>query len=118
MGVGKDLTEAEMAKIGALTAANWTQRRIAQEIGRDKKAVFNHQKRMKTGKATRKASRTSKLSERMIRFVIQKAQTGDYSARQITAMINNDFNVEIGVRRIQQIISAAPHMKYVKISKL
>ena len=91
MGAGKDLTPAEMAKIEALAAANWTQRRIAQEIGRDKKAVFNHQKRMKTGKELRKTTRTSKLSDRMIRFVIQKAQTGQYSARQITGMTNNDF---------------------------
>ena len=117
MGAGKDLTQAEMVKIEALTAANWTQRRIAQEIGRDKKAVFNHQKRMKTGKELRKTTRTSKLSDRMIRFAVQKAQTGQYSARQITGMINNDFKIEIGVRRIQQIISGAPHMKYLKMIK-
>ena len=93
MGTGKDLTTAEMAKIEALTAANWTQRRIAQEIRRDKKAVFNYQKRMNTAKELRKTTRASKLSDRTIRFVIQKAQTGQFSAHQIAGMISNDFKI-------------------------
>ena len=65
-----------MAKIEALTAANWTQRRIDQGIGRDKKAVFSNQKQMKNHKELRKSTRTFKLSDRMIKFAIHKAQTG------------------------------------------
>ena len=117
MGAGKYLTPAEMAKIEALTAANWTQRRIAQEIRRDKKASFDHQKRMKTGKEPRKTTRASKLSDCKIGFVIQKAQTDQFSALQITGMINYDSNMQVGVQRIQQIISGAPHKKYLKMIK-
>ena len=78
MGGANNLTPAEIAKIEALTTESWAQRRLSLEIGTDKKAVSNHQKRIKTGKELRKTTGTSKLSDRMIRFVIQEAQTGQF----------------------------------------
>ncbi len=54
------------------------------------------------------------MTERMIRGLIKKARTGKFSARQLVAVAKNDFKVDIGVRRKQQIISNAPFMKYLK----
>ena len=117
MGVGRNLSEKQKGEIEAYTEAGWSQRRIAKAIGKDKKAVYNHQQRMKSPKPPSKMGRKPKLTDRMITSLIRKARTGSYSARELTSIAQNDFEVDIGVRRVQQIISDAPFMKYLKMLK-
>ena len=50
----------------------------------------------------------------MITSLIRKAGAGPYSAGEITTIAKNDFEVVIGLRRVQQIISDTPLMKYLK----
>ncbi len=46
MGAGKALSPQEEGKIESFTTDGWSQRTIAEEIGRDKKAVLNHQRQL------------------------------------------------------------------------
>lgn len=108
------MTDEEKGKIEALTTANWSQRRIAQEIGRDKKTVLNYQRHLKSPKPKAKLVRKSKLTTRMMGSLIIKARTGKFSSRELVGLIKADFNIEIDIRRMQQIISNAPYMKYLK----
>ena len=117
MGAGKNLTEQEKGQIEAYTNANWSQRKIVPALGRDKKAVHNHQKLMKQLSVPKKQGRKPKLSDRMLRNLIQKARSGSSSARQLVSIAENDFGVTIGIRRMQQIISEAPFMKSLKMLK-
>ena len=117
MPAGTNLTDREKGLIEAYTVENWSQRAIAKELGRSKKAVYNHQKRLKSSKSPKKQGRKPKLSDRMMKTLIRKARTGEYSARQLVSVASNDFKVDIGVRRMQQIISEAPFMKYLKMLK-
>ena len=117
MPAGTNLTDREKGLIEACTAENWSQRDIAKELGRGKKAIYNHQKRLKSPKLPKKQGRKPKLSDRMMKILIRKARSGEYSARQLVSVANNDFNVGIGIRRMQQIISEAPFMKYLKMLK-
>ena len=117
MGAGKRLTDQEEGQIKAFTEAGWSQRRIARALGRDKKVVFNHQQKMKSPKRNQKLGRKSVLSDRMMRSLIQKSQTRNYSARELTSVAHTEFKVQIGVRRMQQIISETPYMKYLKMLK-
>ena len=91
MGAGKNLTEKEKGEIEAYTEAGWSQRKIAKAIGKDEKAVHNHQKRMKSNKMPPKTGRKPKLSDRMVSSLIRKARSGSYSARELTNIAQNDF---------------------------
>ena len=70
---------------------------------------------MKSPKPPSKMGRKPKLTDRIITSLIRKARTGSYSARELTSIAHNDFEVDIGVRRVQQITSDAPFMKYLKM---
>ena len=52
-----------------------------------------------------------KVSDRMIAFLIGKARFGSYSAQENTGTVKKNFEVEIDVERIQQIISEQQYMK-------
>ena len=118
MGAVKNLTDLEKAEIDGLTAAGWTQRRIAKHIGRDKKAVYNHQQRSKSKKEESKLGRPPKLSERDTRALIRKARKGNLSARNLVFITRNDYKVDIGVRRMQQILQNADYLEYTKMLKV
>ena len=117
MAPEEDVKAAEMVVIEVLTAINSKKRHIALEIGREKKEVFNHQNRMARGKEFRSTTKISKLSNRTIRLVIQKAQTGESSARKIAGMVRNDIKTQISVQFIQQIIFRATQVEYLNLIK-
>ena len=68
-------------------------------------------------KLPKKQGRKPKLSDRMMKRLIRKARTGEYSARKLVSVASNDFNLDIVSRTMQQIISEAPFMKYLKMVK-
>ncbi len=114
MGAGNALSPEEKGKIETFTTAGWSQRRISKEIRRDKKAVLNYQRQLKSPRKKHQLGCKPKMTERMIRGLIIKARTGKFSARQLISVATNDFKVDIGVRRMQKIISNAPFIKYLK----
>ena len=104
-------------EINGLTKAGWSQREIANAINRDKKAVHNQQHRAKSRTQTQKLGRPPKLSERDTRCLVRKARAGNLSARDLVLVARNDFNVDIGVRRMQQILRNADYLEYSKMLK-
>ena len=83
MGSGKQLTEAEKAKIGTLKDYNqMSNRQIAKEIGRSKKCVGNFLKnREKYGK-NHVTGRPSTITSAEKRRLIRNAGNSFKSARQ------------------------------------
>ena len=72
---------------------------------------------MKSPETPYKMSRKPKLTDRIINILIRKARTGSYSDIELTSIGQNDFEVDIGAQRVQQIISDAPFVKYLMILK-
>ena len=60
----------------------------------------------------------SKLSDQMLRDLIQRAQSGSFSARQLVSTADNGFIVTIVIRTMEQIVFEAPLIKYQNMQKL
>lgn len=114
MGKGKPLNEVEKAKISTLKDYNnMTNRQIAKEIGRSKDVIGNFLKnRENYGKKYTSGGRSTITSAEK-RRLIRNAGNSFKSARQLKS--ENDLS--IGIRRIQQILSGSPHLKYKKMKR-
>lgn len=114
MGHGKPLTEAEKAKITTLKVyLKMSNRQIAKEISRSEKAVRNFLKDRESYGKNYKNGRPSTVSTAQRRVLIRRAANSFKTARQLK--IENNFPV--GVRRVQQILRASPHLKYKKMKR-
>ena len=107
---GPPLTDLEKGQILAMHHQLMSLRDISKELGRSVGAVQRFLKNPSRTARSRAHVTGQKLTVRQEKAMIRKATTGNYSARDI----KQDLSLPVGVRRIQQILSATPHLKYKK----
>ena len=115
LGRGPGLTEVEKTIIETLTNEGKSQRQIARTIKRDKKAVLNFQKKLETKKSPAKLGRPPKLSQRDKNSLIRRARLQSLTARELVFIAQDEWGINIGIRRIQQILKNAPFLRYTKM---
>ncbi|CDF35348.1 unnamed protein product [Chondrus crispus] len=108
---GPPLTDLEKGQILALHHQLMSLRDISKELGRSVGAVQRFLKNPSLTARSQAHVTGQKLTVREEKAIIRKATTGNYSARDI----KQDLNLPVGVRRIQKILSATPHLKYRKM---
>ena len=111
MGRGRRLTDKEKRMIQALTNDKKTVTEIANATGRSRKAIRNYQRALRFGARPLKLGPPRKLSSKLVSAMIRKARTGEYSANDLKKM----YNARVTVRRIQQVLHCAQHLRYKKM---
>ena len=110
MGRGKSLSERERTEIRVLHEEGYNQSEIARRVGRSRKSVTNVISNLSADHAGRRRGAIRKLSPKLTRAIIRRARTGNYTARELA----NFYNVDVSVRRIQQILCAASFLQWKK----
>ena len=79
------LSELEKGKITAFKKAQWTNRKIAKELGRSRNVVNNFVKNPQQYGRKKHTGRKSKISPRMQRRIISRSSNSTMSINQIRA---------------------------------
>ncbi|CDF35190.1 unnamed protein product [Chondrus crispus] len=107
----KLLSDFEKGQIVAMKQECLSVCEIARTLSRSPGAVhnfLNHPKRVDGRKSTRNAT---KISKKQTQLLLRDASKGEKSCRELKVSLE----IDVGVRRIQQILRDAPHFKYKKM---
>lgn len=110
---GTLLTELEKGQILGLHSSCISVRAIAIELNRSRACVSTFLERHGKNLPDKKNKNASKLSPQRKRALLREAKKGESSANELRVALN----MPVSTRRIQQIISADPHLRYRKIAK-
>ncbi len=108
---GSRLSETEMGMIRALIEDKVTPTEIARHLHRSPKAVRKYQRAMGFGRWPSNQGPTSKISQKVVRTMTRKADTDLYNDREL----QNNYGLDVGVRRVQQMLHDVAHLAYKKI---
>ncbi|CDF39636.1 unnamed protein product [Chondrus crispus] len=108
---GPPLTDNEKGQILALHHQLLSLRDIAQTLERSVGAVQRFLKNPNRHSRRRAHVTGQKITVGQEKALIRKACSGEYSARDL----KNKMDFPIAVRRVQQILSSTPHLKYKKM---
>ena len=111
MARGKLLSDVEKGQIIALRKESWSLRAIAKELNRSVGAVQNFVKRPHKTHKPKSTRNAKKITRRQTALLIREACKGQLSARQLQATLG----LPVGVRRVQQLLKATPHLQYKKM---
>ena len=75
------------------------------------KAVRNFWKRLQAVIKTVRRGAPRKLLPKLARAIVRRARSGKYSAKQL----EQHYNAGVSVRRVQQVLAAAPELEWRKI---
>ena len=107
---GKLLSDFEKGQILAMKREFISICEIDRTLGRSPGAVKNfctHPKQVDAQKCTRNAT---KITKKQTRLLLREANKDEKSCRELKLCLD----IGIGIRGIQQILHAAPHLKYKK----
>lgn len=107
---GKQLDLKERSDIINYRCMGMTTRQIACRLKRSKTVVINFLNNIENYGKKKRTGRTPTLSERDIRNIKRLAANSSISPSEIIRLL--DLNIT--VRRIQQILHSDPHLKYCK----
>ena len=108
MGRNVHLSETECTVIITLRNENLSVRVIAERVKRSHNAVRNVMRNQGTVNKNKPIGRPRKLTNRTIRSIVRKGREGKYAAR----MIRDELRLNVGVRRVQQVLSDAQFCEY------
>ncbi|CDF40637.1 unnamed protein product [Chondrus crispus] len=108
---GPPLSDIEKGQILALHYQLTSLRDISKELGRSVGAIQRFLKNPSRTSRARAHVTGEKLTVRQEKAMIRKASTGNFSAQDL-----KDLGLPVGARRIQQNLSATPHLKYTKMT--
>ena len=111
MGKGKDLTDTEKKVTLALAEKNKSVRYISEKVGRSETAVHNIISASKSGRSNCRPGPKPKISKTQHRVITRAASNGTRTAREI----RDTYNCNVTVRRVQQVLRKAPHLKHKKM---
>ena len=86
-------------------------RDIARTLGRSVGAVERFLNNLNRNSRRRALVTGQKITVRQGKALIRKAYSGEYSARDM----KKKMHLPIAIRRVQQILSSTPHLKYKKM---
>jgi transposase len=104
------LTDLEKGQILALADQNLSQTEISNKIGRSQSTVSKFLKDPQNYGKRKRSGRPRTLSLRTERQILRNVSNHNWSAR--TA--KDKLNIPLTVRRVRQIISSSPNLKYEK----
>jgi len=110
---GRQLNDAEKAAIVAHHHHGMSHGEIASEIGRCRSTVQKFLARLKVSQQRKWVARNKKVTDAAKRALLREACKGEMSA----AELKKHFKLDIGVRRVQQILSAVPYLRYERMKK-
>lgn len=113
MGRGKALTSYEQGQIAAFASQGFSQRRIAQEIGRAQNAVCHYLKDPENYGKRYKKGRPCILKPRDQRRLFRAAGPGDLSSAKLV----DKLNLPVSRRTVSRILTSSGIFKYVKMNK-
>lgn len=105
---GRLLTDAERAAIFAHFDNNVSVHEIARRVSRSRDAVYRAIANRNSNRKQSTNKRNTKLSPQAIRVIRKAAST----TRSSAAEIKRDNNLNVSVRRVQQILHATPYLRY------
>ena len=108
---GKLLSDYEKGQIVAMKRECVSIREIARTLSRSPGAIQNflrNPRRVDGRKCTRNATKITKTQTRLL---LREASKGEKSCRELKLSLE----IDMGVRRVQQILRQAPHLKYKKM---
>ena len=108
MPKGTTLTKGERAAILAYADTGMSSRAIATAIKRSKGVVCSFLSNPKEYATKKHPGRPPKISATALRLLLREASKGDRSAKQL----RDDLQLGVGVKRVQQLLRAAPHLSY------
>ena len=111
MGRGTKLSEEITQTILRLNSQNFSQRKIAEMVGRSKTAISNVLKGNVAKVSSKRLGRPPKISDRGVRAIFNAVRRGSVTARQARDATDSP----LGVRRVQQLLKADPNMEYRKL---
>ena len=111
MGRKKDLTSEEKSVILALAAENKSVRHIASSVQRSKSAVHQFLVASKGGSKGGRSGAKPKITKTQNRAIVKAASKGIRAAREI----RDTYSCDVTVRRVQQLLRNAPHLKHKKM---
>lgn len=109
---GTLLSDVEKGQIIALQREMIPVRQIAESVGRSVGAVQSFIRRQKLPPRPAKRPNASKISEQQRRALLRKAKQGMHSASELVA----ELNLPVKKRRVQQILSGDPELRYKKMT--
>lgn len=107
---GRMLSEQERAQIDVLHREGLSQRAIGLRLKRSHKVIGKYLKEGRQYRTNFRGSRNTKLSNTQVRAIVREASKTGSSA----SSIRNSLQLNVGTRRVQQIMSASPNLKYKK----
>lgn len=111
MTKGKDLAEAEKSVIIGLSEEKKNVQYVTERIGRSKTAIQNALSSSKSGSYSNRPGTKPKITKSQYRAIIRADSKGALTTREI----HHTCNSSVTVRRIQQVLVNATHLKCKKI---
>lgn len=102
------LSEQERAQIEVLPREGLSQRAIGLRVNRSHKVIGKHLKEGRQYGSNFRGSRKTKFSNTQVRAIVREASKTGTSA----SIICNSLQLCVGTRKVQQIMSASPNLKY------
>ena len=84
---------------------------IASRVGRSKSAVQSLMHGLRNGKHMKRCGPKSTVTKTQHRAIVRAASTGLHIAREVHSI----YRCNVSVRRVQQMMQKAPHLKYRKM---
>ena len=112
MSPGTRLSDAEVAKIRTLHEEGHRPAEIARRVKRSRNAIVNVLTQKISKKNLKRIGRPRKISSKVMRALIRKARTGVYTAAELRRM----FQIDVSVRRVQQILQADDSLSWKRIN--
>lgn len=113
MGRGTDVSAEEQAVILAMSKENCGVREISRKVRRSVSAVAAVVKRGKVRRVTQRRGGPRKISRLLHRLLIRHGRTGRHTARTL----RDSYAPAVSVRRVQQILSAAPDLRWARMER-
>lgn len=110
---GKVLTSEEIATIALLKKEGYSNRQIAEKIGRSPRVINNYFKDPENYGKNQKGRTAKATTERDRRVILREASNFMGTARQIKAK----SGVKASVRTVQRIIKSSPHIRRQKLKR-
>lgn len=105
------LSNEEQAQILVLDRLNLSQNAIAKQLNRSRAVVQNFLKNPVGYKTKKRPGAPPKLSAIAKRNLVRQANKGNSSASEL----RTSLNLDVSVRRVQQVLHDTPHLQYKKM---
>ena len=113
MGRGNTLTKEEIGKIDAFKQENYSNREIANKIGRSHKVINNYVNNPENYGKNRKGCTARATTERERRSILREASNSAATAR----VIKDKVGCSASIRTVRRVIQQCPHIKRKKFQK-